>query len=609
MARYALSRQQGRCKHTLSQQSPHFGGGVGGAEVLRGTMLLLLAAACSEEPETKATPAPELAAIRVPELVVNSPARGAFLGDVDQVNVAGTTKVGSAPLTTMEVNGKSIDIESKGGKFDGNVPVIPGVNLLGGRLEASDSGRAVDGRAVMAGAVWEPAERLSDTIKLQLGPEALDDNKPDMDDLASIAETVLSNPSLLESFVGYEIPTEYYTLTLTGAELGDSAIDIESGDGELALDVVVSDLIMDFDVEGAGIFSWVSTTGQAGADSATLNITLELSADDGDVVAVPTGIDVALTGFWVTVDWFPDSLEDDLAGWTQATLEETVAETVSEQVQTLVGEYLSAFSTNVEFGDFLLNVSLASLRCAEDGLRLTLDAWVDFPVQLDLPRNAGSLRTDGDGPSFPLTTTEPFAAAADDDLVHQLLFAFWAGGSLSGISFDALTLQALAGEIPPPIGPVERVEIDVHLPVTTGKPSYEDQSIDISIGEMRLVVYREDGEVIDASVNVRTGALVYLDEENELNFTLDARPSFMTLEVGMEKSPQGLDPGDMAALVRLTVPGLFDAIGGFVPDVPVPDIPLESFSDSLRGQALGLADPTVRVDDGWVVIEGSLAEK
>lgn len=572
-------------------------------------ILLLLALACSDEPAPSDQVAPELAPIDVPSLVVSSPTRASFVGDVDEIAVSGKVSPGSAPLTTLVINGKSIDIASKGGSFDGKVPLVPGINLIGSRLEAQDSGRAVDGRAVHAGAVWSPSERLSDTVKLQLGPEALDDNKRDMDDLASIAETVLSDPSLLASFVGFSMPTEYYTITLTGASMGESDIDIESGNGELSLVVEISNIAVDFDIAGVSWYSWLSTVGSAGATTATLDITLELAADDGEVVATPTAVGVALSGFWVTVDYFPDALEDDLADWTQATLEETVAETVSEQVQSLVSEYLSAFTTDVAFGDFLLNVSLSSLRCAADGLRLTLDVWTDFPVEIELPKKAGSLRTDNDGPSFPLTTTEPFAAAADDDLVHQLLFAFWAGGTTSGIEFDALTLQALAGEIPAPIGPVNNVSINLNLPVTTGAPTFPDQSIDIAIGEMRLVITREDGEVIDASVNLRTGALVSLDADNELNFTIDARPAYMTIEVGMEQSPTGLDPGDMAALVRLTMPPLLGTLASIVPDVPVPDIPLDSFADSLAGQSLGLAEPVVEVNDGWVVISGKLAER
>ncbi|MBM4390417.1 MAG: hypothetical protein FJ090_04805 [Deltaproteobacteria bacterium] len=572
-------------------------------------MLPWLLIACSDDPAAEGETAPELAPIEVPAMTVAEPARGAFTGEGDNVAVSGKVTLGSAPLTSMAVNGQKLDISARGGSFDGKVPVAPGVNILGFRVDASDTGRAVDGRAVMAGEVWDPADPLADTVKIQLGPEGLDDDKADIDDLAAIAEAVMADPTLLRSFVGYEMPTDYYTITLTDADMGRASVDIESGNGELYIDVTVSDLWVAFDIAGVDWYDWLSTTGEAGADTATLSIVLELSADGGEVRATPTSTSVRLSGFWVTVDWFPDSMEDDLADWTQATLEETVADTVTESIETLVADYLSAFAADFSFSGFDMHVALSSLRCAEDGLRLTLDAWVDFRTKIDLPRGAGSLRTDGDGPGFPLTTTEPFAAAADDDLLHQLLFAFWASGSTSGIEFDGLTLQVLAGDIPPPLGPVSAASVEVNLPVTLGKPTYDDMDIDLSIGEMRLKITREDGEKIDASVNLRTGATVAIDDDGEVGITLDERPAYMTLEVGMEASPRGLDPGDMAALVRLSVPPLLGTVASFMPDIPVPDIPLDSFADSLSGQSLGIADPAVRVDDGWLVIEGALEER
>jgi hypothetical protein len=571
--------------------------------------MLALLLACSEEPTPEGEATPQLAPIEVPTLRITQPERGAFVGAGDQFTVTGTTRPGSAPLTSLAVNGKSLDISSKGGEFSGKVALVPGVNVLGARLEATDGGRAVDGRAVMAGETWGVGERLAETVKLQIGPKGLDDDKPDLDDMAAIAEAILADPDLASSFVGYEVPTDYYTVTLTDASFGENAVDITPSNGELTVEVSVDDVWIAYDIAGVSWYDWLSTTGEAGAKSATISVTLELEADRGEVRATPTAVDVSLSGFWVTVDWFPDSLEDDLADWTQATLEDTVAETVSEQIQTLAADYLSAFSASVEFGDFLISVALSSLRVADDGVRLTLDAWVDYPVEIDLPRQAGSLRTDNDGPAFPLTTTEPFAAAADDDLLHQLLFAFWAGGYTTGFEFDGLTLTALAGEIPPPIGPVDTASIEVNLPITTGPPTYPDMDLDIAIGEMRMRILRDDGEVIDASVNLRTGATVAFDDDGEVGFTLDARPSYMTLEVGMESWPKGLDPGDMAALVRLTTPPLLDTLGGAMPKVPVPDIPLSSFSDSLRGRSIGLADPEVRIDDGWMVLEGKLEER
>ncbi len=572
-----------------------------------GSVFLTLVA-CSATPAAEESVAPALRAIDNPLMVIRTPEHGSFTGEKDQVSVTGTLTKGSAPLTTLNINGQTVAIQAGGGDFDAKIPMNPGVNVIGLRVDAGDGGRAVDGRAVYAGPVWDAGEHLTDAMKLQLGPDVLDDDEPDLDDLAALAETLLSDPAMEEAFVGMVLPADYYSLTITDASLGPADVDILAAAGVLSLTLTISDVWVAFDVAGAGAFSWLSTTGTAAAD-AEISLDLKLSADDGIVTATPQDVDVTLTNFAVTVDWFPDSLEDDLSGWTQSGVEDAVAEQVSTMVGDLIGQYLSSFSVAADFAGMTLNIALNSLRVATDGLRLSMDAWIDGALVIDVPAGAGSLRTDGDGPSFPLDTTAPFAVAIDDDFVHQLLFNVWAAGTTAGIEFGALELQALAGEIPAPIGPVDTVEIDVKLPVTTGPATYDDQQLDVAIGELRMKVTREDGEVIDASVNLRTGAVVEMSSEGELKFVLDARPAKMDLDVGMETSPTGLDPGDVAALVRLTVPPLLNTLATFVPGIPVPAIPLDSFSEAFAGMELAVTDPTVRVEDRWLVLEGTLTPR
>jgi hypothetical protein len=516
--------------------------------------------ACSEpEPAAQMQEPTTLPVIEVPALTIRSPRRGAFVGDDEQLAIEGSVKRGSARIQSLVVNGQTVSIASEGGEFSGSIPLSPGVNVIGARVEATDGGRAVDGRAVMAGDTWDVHASLSKTMKIQLGPELLDDDKRDHDDMAALAEAIMADPSMAEAFVGTELPTDYYTITVTGASFGDSSVDVTPGSGALTVAVSIENVQTDFDIAGAGAFSWLSTTGSGGADVAELTMELELSADDGVVTATPTSTEVSLDGFWVTVDWFPDSLEDDLAGWIQSTVEEQVASTVQEQVAELIGEYLSAFETEVEFSGLQLHVALASLRVAEAGVYLTMDAWTRGEIAISLPADAGSLRTDDDGPAFPLTEDQPFAVAADDDFLNQLLFNMWASGATTGITFGGLELTALAGEIPAPIGPVSETVIDLGLPTTLGEPTWEGMDFDLSIGEMGMTITREDGEVIQASINLRTGANLEMAGD-EAGFSLDDRPAYMTIEVGMEQSPGGLDPGDVAALFRLTMPTMLGTV-------------------------------------------------
>lgn len=568
--------------------------------------LLAALSACSEDSEAVPDEGP-LRPTQVPVLTVTEPARGAFSGDVERVDVSGEVSKGSGRLTTLTVNGQTFSIPAEGGAFSGSVPVSPGLVILGTRVETSDDERAVDGRSVLVGPVHDPGERLVGSVKLHLGPELLDDDDPDVDDVATLAETLMGGDAIAGAFVGTTLPTDYYDLTITDATFGPAAVDLVPASGALNLGLTIADVWVDFEIGGVGWYDWLSTTGSTWADAAVIDVELELDTVDGAVVATPVSTVVSLQGFGVTVEWFPDSLEDDLASWTQEDLESQLAAQVEDQMGALVGEYLSAFGLDTEFAGMQLHMQLTGARAAEGGLGLTMDAWISGDVALDLPDGAGSLATDGDGPSVPLVTDAPFAMAADDDFLNQVLFSVWASGALSGIAFGNTELTALAGEIPSPLGPVQELRIDLGMPPVMGEATWADQQLDLSIGELRLTAIREDGEMTDASVNVRTGASLEFQDDGELGMSLDNRPAYMTLEIGVETAPPNLDPGDMAALLKLSVPPLFGSLVDFVPGFPVPSIPLDSFGDVFAGQSLAFTDPTARVEDGWLIVEGALS--
>lgn len=568
---------------------------------------LLVLLACGDDPAPALDEGPTLARTEVPRLEVREPVRATFLGDVDRVDVGGEVARGSGRIVALTVNGHYVDVPAEGGAFSDAIPVAPGIAILGSRVETDDEERAVDGRAVMVGPVHEPGERLAGTVKVQLGPELLDDDDPDVDDVATLAETMLSDPALARSFVGMTQTTDYYELVVTDADFGAADVDVVPESGALALSLTVADVDVDFTAEGNDWWSgWYSADGTATATAAVVDVTLAVSTEDGAIVVSPTSTTVTLQGFALTVSNFPDSLEDELAAWTKEDLEAEMAAQVQAQVGDLVGEYLGAFSVDQEMAGMRVRMELASARVATWGVGLGMDAWVSGPSNFPLPQGAGSLATDGAGPAFPLADAAPFALAADDDFLNQLLFHVWAAGSLTGIHFGATEMTALAGEIPAPLGPVSEVNVRLDLPAVVGDATWADQQFDLALGELRLAVTREDGVVTDASINVRTGGTLSITDAGELAFALDNRPAYMTLEVGIERAPDKLDPGDMAALVRLSVPPLLGTLGLFLPAFPVPSVPLDTFGDAFAGQELRIAEPAVRFDEGWLLLEGSL---
>ena len=85
----------------------------------------------------------------------------------------------------------------------------------------------------------------------------------------------------------------------------------------------------------------------------------------------------------------------------------------------------------------------------------------------------------------------------------------------------------------------------------------------------------------------------------------------MTLEIGVIQAPAGLDPGDLAALVRLMVPPLLGNASAFLPAFPTPELPVGDLLgvDALSGVSWSLQDPAIVLDGGgWLVLTGTMGE-
>jgi len=103
---------------------------------------------------------------------------------------------------------------------------------------------------------------------------------------------------------------------------------------------------------------------------------------------------------------------------------------------------------------------------------------------------------------------------------------------------------------------------------------------------------------------------VEMQEDASFEADLDARPSYVEVAVGVLEYPQALDPGDLAALVRLMLPPLLGQAGAFMPDFSAPSIVLTDLMELevFEGYALGLVDGALTMTpDGWLQIDGRLS--
>ena len=169
---------------------------------------------------------------------------------------------------------------------------------------------------------------------------------------------------------------------------------------------------------------------------------------------------------------------------------------------------------------------------------------------------------------------------------------------------DGLLIQGLAGDaIPPPIGPIELLRLNLGLPPSFHKPTAEGMTADLAIGEWQMDFFREDGEEIDYRVNLRTGISANVDD-GRIHLDPDNRPSMITLGVTTITAPSYLDKGDLSALGRLMIPSLLGSVQNYLPSIGLPVIELGEISDSLQGEELEISSAQISVTDGyWALIE------
>ena len=260
----------------------------------RGVLALVALAACSRDPEPQGggpEPDAEVSPPVLPTLSVSAPERGAFVPE-GSLQVAGSAVAGDAALSTLTLNGAEVALDGGGqpgsrATFATTLATEPGINILGFRVDDAAGERAIDGRAVYAGPLLDPGATVEGGMRMQIGPELLDDDDSDLDDVAAIVEVVLGDPAIASAMVGTPFESDYFVLTPTSLSWTGASVDIVPGDAGLAVNLTLTDLWMDFDVEGTGWYDWLGTSGSAWADAVTIRTTLVATSGGGGITVTP----------------------------------------------------------------------------------------------------------------------------------------------------------------------------------------------------------------------------------------------------------------------------------------------------------------------------------
>lgn len=542
----------------------------------------------------------------LPTLRIDSPPRASFMGQQD-VLLQGEVTTGSAELDTLVISDTDVTWGPTGMVSQTWTPQ-PGLNLLGARLEDIDGERAVDGRAFIWGPVHQIGASLPSSLRLLLGP--------DLSELSGIVELVMADSSLADDYVGTTLETEYADITPTVIDWTGADVTLTPTNGGLQGRFTLYNVWMEY---VADIYGWFEVDGSAWMDSLVLDTTMDLSIRAGQVQVTATQVDASLNNFGMEVEWVPSWAEDWLADWAADYIAESLEEQIATTLEELLPGLLDGLAMDFAFGETVpinFAAEVSGLECTTGGVRLEMDVAAWSAAAIDLPQGAGSINTTETAPSWSEASGGTVGLLIDDDLVNQLLFAFWTSGQLSNLQIGNLELAVLMGEqMDPPLGPVATVTIDFRLPPVMEPPVQDDMDFNLSIGELRLAFLREDGINHDFSVNTSTGttaSLENVDGEQQVVMALDSRPAYVQVEVGVVEHDPALDPGDLAALVRLIVPPLLGRSSDFMPGVAVPALEMSSFTDleSLQGVTLQFTDPDASMtDEGWLVMKGDFTAR
>src|SRR5262249_6456080 len=145
-----------------------------------------------------------------------------------------------------------------------------------------------------------PGATIPAALTAQLGPELLDDDDADLDDLASIGALVAEDPSFAGALVGQTFSGTGYTLEITSVDLSSADLDITPQTGTIAVQTRLYGVDDTFDADVEGLFT---VSGSSHADVMVLDLVLGLDTHAGRVDVVTRSSSASFQGFSFEVEW------------------------------------------------------------------------------------------------------------------------------------------------------------------------------------------------------------------------------------------------------------------------------------------------------------------
>jgi len=548
--------------------------------------------------------------ITPPVLTIKSPDRGLVTRDLTEVIVAGTVSDNLGEIGELRVGDIPVSIPREGGSFSARIPLAYGVNLLDIHALDPYGHETVMTRAVEKSTEYHPMEArdfatdgIANGVALVLAQEIFDDldhNEPTRDDLSSLFEFIIANidftslvPNPLTSFscIGGSCQLEMTSIKTDDVNV---AMTLTNGRIHMRVELVkltgVISLFFPCDVPVLCATRPVAELpGTVATNAVILDTDIAVSIVNGETITraentrvVIDGLDVSIpdpTGLaQAAIAFVVTAVRDPLIGIMQA----LVVTVVEDQVKSALGGLFSALNLDQTF-DIPSPVSgqppnTVALRTQPRGIDISperLQVRVDGLALTQTPRrphpHLGSIGHTGCAPAQSLTfpPPQPMVLGLHDDLINQLLFAMWEGGTTT-LDLGPEESAALLGGIGLQGA---HIVIDALLPPvfdSCGADGVTKKEV-VEIGDLWVEAEADfGGEPLHLGLWILTEAAVTVDFANNAQGALAA-----TLNIG------DFDPFWVEVVIN---EGAFadndEGVVGLVKDTLVPML-LDQFADQL----------------------------
>lgn len=572
-----------------------------------------------------------------PELVITFPARGEIVAATpgQPLTVRGTvTDVGTG-VTSLAIGGQPVTIGA-GGAFSTVITPKWGINVIeatavddAGNTRALAQSFELGSRFRRASPSRIGTARIDDGIVLRIGRTALDDDAPDVDDLATIARLAVERIDLAALIPSpattYRSDCSIPFVSITGAlrlyvddvRYASPSFDFTPIAGGLRLRVQVSNADVDVHTSGDVCDIGVGLNGSARASRIVVTADLMVSASNGQVTVRVSSRNVQISGLTLDlrlpsiIDWAVDGIINLFSGIIGDELESTFSDVIASEVPPVIEQFLES-------------IALAT------GIALPA------PLSLNLGVDAvlGSIGFDGSGGTTGQDTTiyaagtlvpEPLGAILQErqvaaafpagralgvgigfDLVNQALYALWYGGGIDMDLGPSLLPSQVGGATQ------TRAHLRALLPPVM-QPSGDTQyPLELQAGELVLdldLAGLGGLPPIQATLHAAffARASVSVDAQGQLQLALDPR---VDLHLDFDSSLEGvLDVVGFTQSIEATLSSLIpQLVGQVLRGIPLPSFDLSQMAGNYlpAGIVLGVGQPTVAVQPSYLVLEGNV---